>query len=146
MPVRVPTLLHEVVFAWPLLILLAAVLFVVRGYELRDGALHVRRLFWTTRVTLGELREAATDPEAGAGSIRLFGNGGLFSFSGWFRNAKLGRYRAFVTDWQCAVVLRGAACTVVLSPADPASFVRALQPSAAAPGSKKPLPRWRQSR
>ncbi|MEW9573272.1 PH domain-containing protein [Rhodanobacter sp. Si-c] len=141
-----PPLLHKVVFALPWLILLAAVLCVVRGYELRDNALFVRRLFWTTRVVLGELREAATDPEAGAGSIRLFGNGGLFSFSGWFRNAKLGRYRAFVTDWQCAVVLHGSACTVVLSPADPAGFVRALQTPASLRKQGKPLPRWRQSR
>ncbi|HEX8777104.1 MAG TPA: hypothetical protein VF738_03220, partial [Rhodanobacter sp.] len=60
----------------------------------------------------------------------------------------LGRDRAFVTDWQCAVVLRGSMCTVVLSPADPAGFVRGLQ-AAAAPAAavgRKPLPRWRQSR
>ncbi|HEX7732323.1 MAG TPA: PH domain-containing protein [Rhodanobacter sp.] len=138
--------LRTAAIALPLVILLAAVPFVVRGYELRDGTLHVRRLCWTTRVALGELREAATDPAAGAGSLRLFGNGGLFSFSGWFRNAKLGRYRAFVTDWQRAVVLRATTCTVVLSPADPAGFVRALQAGAAPSGSRKPLPRWRQSR
>lgn len=130
-PARTLPMLRAVVMAVPTLILLASALFAVRGYELRDGVLHVRRLFWTTRVQLGELREALIDPEAGAGSIRLFGNGGLFSFSGWFRNAKLGRYRAFVTDWQEAVVLRASVCTVVLSPADPASFVRELQVSLA---------------
>ena len=131
--------LRIVVMAVPLLILLAAALFVVRGYELRDGTLHVRRLLWTTRVALGDLREAIIDPEAGAGSLRLFGNGGLFSFSGWFRNAKLGRYRAFVTDWRQAVVLRSAAGTVVLSPANPAGFVRELQASRApkAPSVKR---------
>jgi hypothetical protein len=145
-PAHALPVLRTAAIALPLLILLAAVPFVVRGYELRDGALYVQRLCWTTRVALGGLREAATDPEAGASSIRLFGNGGLFSFSGWFRNAKLGRYRAFVTDWQRAVVLRAAECTVVLSPADPAGFVRALQPGATPSGSKKPLPRWRQSR
>jgi hypothetical protein len=137
-PARTMPLLRAVVMAVPMLILLASALFVVRSYELRDGALHVRRLFWTTRVELGELREATIDPEAGAGSLRLFGNGGLFSFSGWFRNAKLGRYRAFVTDWQQAVVLRASACTVVLSPADPAGFVRALQPSGTSKMDKAP--------
>lgn len=138
--------LRTVTAALPLLILLAAVPFVVRGYEVRDGMLCVRRLGWTTRVALGELHEAAIDPQAGAGSIRLFGNGGLFSFSGWFRNAKLGRYRAFVTDWQCAVVLRAAACTVVLSPADPTGFVRGLQAPASPRKQDKPLPRRRRSR
>lgn len=111
------------IIALPLVILLAAAPFVVRGFALQGGELRVRRLGWTTRVPLGELREASVDPNAGAGSIRLLGNGGLFSFSGWFRNAKLGRYRAFVTDWQRVVVLRGSACTVVLSPVDPADFV-----------------------
>lgn len=144
-PMHAPPMLRAVA-ALPLPILLAAVPFVVRGYEVRDGALYVRRLLWTTRVVLGELRDATTDPEAGAGSIRLFGNGGLFSFSGWFRNTKLGRYRAFVTDWQCAVVLRGSACTVVLSPADPAGFVRGLQAPVAPASRARPLPRWRQSR
>lgn len=139
-------MLRPAMLALPPMILLPAALFVVRGYELRDGVLYVRRLLWTTRIALGELREAAIDPQAGAGSLRLFGNGGLFAFSGWFRNARLGRYRAFVTDWQQAVVLRASAGTVVLSPADPASFVRGLQTPVPSPKRDKPLPRWRQSR
>jgi len=145
-PMHALPMLRTVATAVPLIILLAAVPFVVRDYEVRDGTLRVRRLGWTTRVALGELREATIDPQAGAGSIRLFGNGGLFSFSGWFRNAKRGRYRAFVTDWQCAVVLRATACTVVLSPSDPAGFVRGLQAPVSPRKQDKPLPRWRQSR
>lgn len=113
--------------AIPLAILLGSALFVVRGYTIRDGELLVDRLLWTTHVTLGPLREATIDPDAGNGSIRLMGNGGLFAFCGWFRNATLGRYRAFVTDWQRAVVLHAGEATVVLSPADPAGFVAALK-------------------
>jgi hypothetical protein len=143
MPTHVPPGLRMLAIALPLVILLAAVPFVVRGYELRDGTLYVRRLCWTTRVALGGLREAAIDPQAGAGSIRLFGNGGLFSFSGWFRNAKLGRYRAFVTDWQRAVVLRSVGGTVVLSPADPASFVDDLKMSLAPKRTARPRPDYR---
>lgn len=141
-----PTPLRVAAIALPLAILLAAVPFVVRAYGVRDGVLFVRRLFWTTRVPLGELREADVDPQAGASSIRLWGNGGLFSFTGWFRNAKLGRYRAFVTDWQRAVVLRASSCTVVVSPADPVAFVRGLQAAAAPRKPTAPRPRWRQSR
>jgi len=129
----------------PLVILVAAIPFVVRAYRVEDGVLMVRRLFWVSRVPLGVLREARIDPQAGAGSIRLLGNGGLFSFTGWFRNTKLGRYRAFVTDWQHAVVLRGEVCTALLSPADPAAFVRALQAAAPAPRDKVQR-RWRQGR
>ena len=142
-PAHALSVLSALAIALPLAILLAALPFVVRSYELRHGELLVRRLFWTTRIALGGLREASIDPEAGAHSIRLLGNGGLFSCSGWFRNAKLGRYRAFVTDWQRAVVLRGAACTVVLSPADPAGFVRDLKLALAPQQPARPRPDYR---
>ncbi len=40
------------------------------------------------------------------GSLRLFGNGGMFSITGLYRNRALGNYRAFVTDLKKTVVLR----------------------------------------
>lgn len=118
----------RLVVAVPPLVVLVAAAFSVRGYAMRDNVLRVQRLLWVTRIELGTLQTAATDATAGTRSLRLFGNGGLFSFCGWFRNARLGRYRAFVTDWQHGVVIKASRCTVVLSPADPAGFVRALQP------------------
>ncbi len=68
------------------------------------------------------------DPDALRGSIRLFGNGGMFSFTGLFRSPKLGRYRAYVTDPARTVTLRFADRVVVVSPSDPAAFVRDLTP------------------
>ena len=105
------------------LLLGACLLFMVRGYRLDGANLYVRRLIWETAVDLRELESAQADPGAMTGSIRLFGNGGLFSFTGIFRNKRLGRYRAFVTDHRRAVVLRMAGNTVVVSPADPQGFV-----------------------
>ena len=58
--------------------------------------------------------------------LRLFGNGGLFSYHGWFWNRRLGRYRLYATDPERAVVLRFARRTIVVSPGEPAAFVRAL--------------------
>jgi len=60
------------------------------------------------------------------GSIRTFGNGGLFSFTGFYRNRLLGAYRAFVTDPRQAVVLRFPKRNVVVSPGAPEEFVRDL--------------------
>jgi hypothetical protein len=57
------------------------------------------------------------------GGFRLWGNGGLFSFTGWFRNSALGVYRSFVTDPHRTVVLRYSARRVVLSPSSPDEFV-----------------------
>ena len=45
--------------------------------------------------------------------IRTFGNGGGFSFTGFYYNQRLRSYRAFVTDLRRTVVLRYAARTVV---------------------------------
>jgi hypothetical protein len=55
-------------------------------------------------------------------SIRTFGNGGFFSFSGFYRNKLLGAYRAFVTDRHQTVVLRYGGRTVVVSPSSPEEF------------------------
>ncbi|HXZ86218.1 MAG TPA: PH domain-containing protein, partial [Myxococcota bacterium] len=71
--------------------------------------------------------EVRADAQAMTGSMRLFGNGGLFSFTGLFQSRTLGRYRAFVTDPARAVVLRTARRVVIVSPAEPQAFVEAAR-------------------
>lgn len=116
--------------AWlPLLVLampVSAALFTIRGYAILPDALAVRRLLWTTRVPLAGLESARHDPDAMRGSLRLFGNGGFYAFSGWFRSKALGNYRAFVTDPSRAVVLRVGGKHVVVSPGEPERFLREL--------------------
>ncbi|MFM1941545.1 MAG: hypothetical protein RI897_527 [Verrucomicrobiota bacterium] len=107
-------------------IVLASACFTVRGYGLDRGELRIRRWFWTTRKSLHGLRDARWDPAAIRGAWRVAGNGGLFSFSGYFRNRTLGWQRWWVTDPSLAVVLDFGARTWVVSPGDPAAFVAAL--------------------
>ena len=59
----------------------------------------------------------------------LAGYGGLFAFTGWFRNKKLGAYRAFVTDLNRCIVIRLPKRTVVVSPNSPERFIEALKPA-----------------
>lgn len=99
-----------------------AALFSVRGYTLQSGTLLVKRLFWNTEVPLRGLRSADADPTLLAGSWRTFGNGGFFSFSGWFYNKTLGKYRAFVTNYDDTIVLRFSDRTVVVSPTPAGEF------------------------
>ena len=114
--------------AWiPPLVGALALLFVVRRYGLAPGELRVRRLLWSTRIPLAGLAEARADPQAMTGSMRLFGNGGLFSFTGLFQSRTLGRYRAFVTDPAHAVVLRTESRVTIVSPTDPHAFVEAVK-------------------
>ena len=108
--------------AVPLLTLVLSAAFMVRGYVLTDTSLVIKRLGWETRLDLSRLNSANVDPDAFRGSLRLFGNGGFFSFTGWFRNKKLGVYRAYATDTRRAVVLRFSDKTVVITPDDPQKF------------------------
>jgi len=112
----------------PLIIVAISALFMVRGYAVTADEIVVRRPVLSKHFERARLQSAAVDPEALRGSIRLFGNGGLFSFSGIFRSSKLGRYRAYVTDPGRSVILRFADRVVVISPADPDAFVRDVTP------------------
>lgn len=110
----------------PLAIILLCALFTVRGYSLTHDALLIDRLFWTTRISLNGLQAIQFDPAATDRSIRTFGNGGFFSFTGYFRNQQLGSYRAFMTDRRRAVVLRFASSVIVISPERPEDLLKVV--------------------
>ncbi|MEI6075118.1 MAG: PH domain-containing protein [Verrucomicrobiota bacterium] len=108
-----------------------ALLFVVREYTLEPRELLIRRLLWTTHLPLSGLQSASYQPNAMRGSLRLFGNGGMFSVTGWYRNRSLGNYRAFVTEFKNTVVLRYEKKAVVISPDHPEQFVAEISRCAA---------------
>ena len=60
------------------------------------------------------------------GSIKVCGNGGMFSISGWFWSKKLGFFRAYATNLNCTVILRWEKRTAVLSPDNAVEFVQEL--------------------
>lgn len=95
----------------------------VRGYTLTEREIIVHRGFWDTRLALAGLRSVRGDAEAMLGSVRVFGNGGLFAMTGRYWNRKLGWYRAYATDQSRAVVLRYADRTIVITPHDPQQFI-----------------------
>jgi hypothetical protein len=117
-----PGALGGVVFL-PLIILFGAALFTIRGYSLSSDSILIHRLLWSTALPRTGLESAEVDLEAMRGSIRTFGNGGAFSFTGFYYNKRLRSYRAYVTDPRRVVVLRYANRRVVLSPATPDDFV-----------------------
>jgi hypothetical protein len=120
-----PAWARGLMIALPLALLLGAPPFMVLGYTLDRGQLYIVRPGWRVRFPLCGLLEAGTDRELLRGSLRLCGNGGLFSITGWFWNRRVGRYRAFVNDPDRVVVLRWPDRVVVVSPDDPERFARA---------------------
>lgn len=111
------------------LVVLGCLPFVVRGYVITEDAILIRRLWWNTCLKRDDLKSAEVLPKAMNRSLRTCGNGGVFSFTGWYWSKSLGAYRAFVTDLNRTVVLRFEKKTVVVSPDQPEDFVRELMPS-----------------
>ena len=107
-------------------LLLGMLPFVVRSYTITDDAILIRRLFWNTRLERRLLVSAEIAPKVMNKSLRACGNGGGFSFTGWYWNRQLGLYRAFVTDLNRTVVLKFRLRNIVVSPENPAAFVEDL--------------------
>lgn len=111
----------------PLILLVAGAFFIIRGYTLNGRQLLVHRLGWTTRLDLSRLQSAEVDATAMKGSLRVFGNGGLFCFAGKFKNKKLGYYRVWVTNPANAVILRLPDRILVVSPTPVQRFVQCVE-------------------
>ena len=107
--------------------LFGSILFAVTGYALEEDALHIERPLFSTRVPLRGLQRLWLDPGACKGSLRVFGNGGLYSFTGFYRNKRLGSYRLFGTDLSQSVVLLLPPRVIVITPADPDAFIAHMQ-------------------
>ena len=115
----------------PVVSLLAAGLFMVRGYTVTGDTILVHRLGWSTAVPLDGLESATASPGAIRGASRTRGNGGFLSYTGRFRSRTLGSFRAFVTDHARTVVLRFSGGpdgdrVIVMSPDAPDAFVALL--------------------
>src|SRR5690606_33982476 len=127
------------VIGLPVLLLLITPLYSVKGYTVTQDSILIHRPLWKTKLFLTGLESIEVMPVAMSWSIRTMGNGGCFSITGYYRNKRLGRYRAFVTDLKKTVVLRYQKVpvyakepffgvgkepnTIVISPADPVALV-----------------------
>lgn len=116
-------LINLLLLGLPPIIVAATAFTTVRGYILTNSAIRVRRLGWETHLPIAGLLSVTGNDEALQRSIRLFGNGGLFAFTGEFWSRQLGRYRALATDPSRAVVLKYAKRRIVITPHDPQKFI-----------------------
>ena len=113
----------------PPALLVGSLFFMVTGYAVEGTELYVKRLLSSTSISLQGLNRAWIEPGVCKGSIRVFGNGGLFSFTGWFYSKRLGRYRLFATNFSHPVVLVLPSRVVVITPAEPEAFIEHVRQS-----------------
>lgn len=124
-------------FGWllrllPAVILVSCALFTVRGYEIANGCLLVQRLVWKTRIPLSRLTQAEHRPGPFGFAWRTCGNGGLYSFTGWYYQKPLGAFRALATRTTDGVILTFSdRKPIVVTPDDPARFVEVAKAAAA---------------
>ena len=117
-------------FVWQLLLIvlpigawLLSVLTMVRGYSLNDESFRIDRLVTRQTYPLRDVTSVDGDAEAMRGSICLFANCGLFSFSGRYWSRRLGFHRAALCDPSRAVVIRLGGGKLVIAPHDPQQFI-----------------------
>ena len=108
-----------------LLIPLGALPFIIRGYIVTKDGILIKRLWWNTVLPFDEMSSVEVEPLALSHSFRTCGNGGLYSFTGYYWNRQLGHFSAYVTDLNRTVIVRMKNRTAVLSPDDPEAFARA---------------------
>jgi hypothetical protein len=99
----------------------------IRRYRLAGNELLVEFPLRTVRIPLEGLTGVTQDREAMRHAWKVRGNGGLGSYSGRFRNKRLGAFRAFLTDGDHAVVLRWPEHCLVISPRQDSYFVETLR-------------------
>ncbi len=104
----------------------------VRGYEVEGSELRVLRPIGPVRRSLRGLGKVETGRQVLEASVRTFGNGGFFAFSGWYWSRAKGPMRLWVTDPYRPVLLVLDGKSVVVSPADTEGFVRTVKAAAAA--------------
>lgn len=105
---------------------LVALAFSIRRYEIEGDVLRIVRPGWSTVIHLAEVDTVEFTPQAFRRAWRVWGNGGFFSFSGWFYQRPRGLFRAWVTDPSRSVTLRLGRRRIVVSPEPPLEFVEAI--------------------
>ncbi len=110
-------------------VIVAAIWFTARieRYRVVDEELRIELPFRTVRFSLAGLQGATPDREALRGARKIVGNDGLGAISGRFRSKRLGRFHAYVTDAEHAVVLRWPGRCLVISPQHPSLFVETVR-------------------
>lgn len=118
-------------------IIFLAVFFGVYGYRIQDGELNIIRLGRSKNIPLSGIKSIEFKPNAMKSSVRKFGIGGLFSYSGMFSNQLLSTYKAYATHSKKTVVIITDKKLLVVSPDDPEEFIRSVREAMKTAGVNK---------
>lgn len=110
----------------PILILVLAWLFSVRGYRVDDETLYIVRPFWSTEIPRADFREYEVVEDILTDARRVYANAGLFSYVGVYDTDAYGEVSAYVTHLYNLVLIHAGEEQYLLSPDDVPSMMAAL--------------------
>ncbi len=112
-----------------LVVLLIAMMYRVKAYELDATSLNILRPASTAKFPLHRIRSirSVTTKELGFG-IRTFGSGGFFGYFGKFYYRNIGHVTLYVTDRsKMLLIVLDDDKKIIISPDDTAGFMQAFQ-------------------
>ena len=126
----IPFILDQVMYfaAFLPVVIFVTWLFSVTGYTLKENTLIVARPLWTTTIVLPPGSTARAEPEIRKGLLKTMGNGGLFGYTGGFRNKKLGNFKTYATNWSHAVSVTSEVDNfrIVVTPDEVGIFIQSI--------------------
>lgn len=117
------------IITWGIILICAA--YGVYGYSIQKGQLRILRMGWSKDISLSDIKNVESIPNAMIGSVRLWGIGGLFGYIGYFKNRILSNYKAYATHRRKTVVITtNKNDQIVVTPDNPEEFVQSLKSAA----------------
>jgi len=98
------------------------------AYQIQDGLLTIQSGIRSPKFKISEIAEVKIPQSDEMGfSIRTFGNGGLFGYTGFYQNSTFGEVEMFATRRNQYLVIRmKSGKTIVLTPDRPKEMMAAL--------------------
>lgn len=109
---------------------LVFVFFLLRtsSYSVTESSIVINSLLLPYNVSRNEIAKCTlVSKDEMSGTIRTFGNGGLFGYTGYYRNAKFGTMRWFATQRKNYLLIEKTnGKKIVITPDEPENFIAAL--------------------
>ena len=111
------------------IILTVSYLFMPRWYLVSPKGLRIGRRISDVLIPIEAIDNARTVTEEEMGfAIRLFGNGGVFGFTGYYFSRKMGRMRLYATrKSNYVLIIRKGNKKIIVTPDNPEAMVEAIK-------------------
>jgi len=101
---------------------------IIIKYEIDNTQILIQRLTSSKSITISDIKSINIINQAILrGSYRIFGIGGLFTFSGKYKNKELGTYNMFATNLKSPVVITMKEKeNIIITPKNPVEFIQCV--------------------